>query len=174
MKSYMVLENAFSYGLSLHNARFCTDDEKIKFSPEYRDTVLIAEDEGVELDNVSWGDVCSIVGERKPLGVFNGCSNVAYEIDAIEWENFVNLNEENKNAKKRAAINEELKDLHIQKTAAEKQMKNHRLPSVEDARRAAKAWNDANNEGGEGYVPHFYSDEEYNRICSRIKELESC
>lgn len=44
----------------------------------------------------------------------------------------------------------------------------HDLPTKDEAKRRMKAYNDAVNEGGEGYVPHIYSIEDYERAKSII------
>ncbi len=45
------------------------------------------------------------------------------------------------------------------------------IPSMEEARRRMKWWNDTYNEGGEGYVPEIISREQYERALATIERL---
>ena len=45
------------------------------------------------------------------------------------------------------------------------------IPSMEEARRRMKWWNDTYNEGGEGYVPEIIGKEQYERALATIERL---
>ena len=46
-----------------------------------------------------------------------------------------------------------------------------KLPSADEAKEQARRYNNVYNEGGEGYVPHYYTQEEYDRMFSELAAL---
>ena len=112
MTTYLTVEYAPGYGISLHTARRLTDDEKQSYLPEYQDYMLVGTGSDVDLNNITWISLYEFLGKRAPDGEFAGCNNRAYIITQ------------------------------------------------------------EHNEGGYGYVPHYYYDEEYKRICARLDELK--
>lgn len=46
-----------------------------------------------------------------------------------------------------------------------------KLPSADEAKEQARRYNNVYNEGGEGYVPHYYTQEEYERMAAELAEL---
>lgn len=59
--------------------------------------------------------------------------------------------------------------LYLRRDRAEKQ---RNLPSEKEARRLMESYNNVANQGGDGYVPHIYSQEEYDAICDAIAHHE--
>lgn len=66
---------------------------------------------------------------------------------------------------------ERVAELEKQKTAAEEQMVDGKLPTAAEVKVKRISWNNVMNEGGEGYVPYWYSQEQYGRICSELEKL---
>ena len=54
MTTYLTVEYAPGYGISLHTARRLTDDEKQSYLPEYQDYMLVGTGNDVDLNNITW------------------------------------------------------------------------------------------------------------------------
>ena len=65
----------------------------------------------------------------------------------------------------------QIEKLESEKVKAEKQMESGALPTEAEIKRKAVEYNNVHNEGGYGYVPHYYSQEEYTRICVELDKL---
>lgn len=62
------------------------------------------------------------------------------------------------------------KDLYYYKKVI-KECENHKLYHKEDIKKIRKQYNDIHNEGGEGYIPHFYTFEEYEYAKKQLTKL---
>lgn len=165
MSEFLTIEYATNYGVELKSARHLTDEERRHILPEYQDTTFVGVGSGVKLEYIKHSDM----PDRPYDGSFMGCNNQTWIITQAEWDEYVTLNNIRKSVAEAEAIQDEIDALEARKAAAERQQD---LPSAEEAARRVKAWNDLYNEGGEGYVPHIYSAEEYEHICSRLAELK--
>lgn len=52
-----------------------------------------------------------------------------------------------------------------------KNIEKHKLYHAQDVRKMKKQYNDIHNEGGEGYIPHFYTFEEYDYAKKQLAKL---
>lgn len=52
-----------------------------------------------------------------------------------------------------------------------KNIEKHKLYHAQDVRKMKKQYNDIHNEGGEGYIPHFYTFEEYKYAKKQLAKL---
>lgn len=52
-----------------------------------------------------------------------------------------------------------------------KNIEKHKLYHAQDVRKMKKQYNDIHNEGGEGYIPHFYTFEEYEYAKKQLAKL---
>ena len=52
-----------------------------------------------------------------------------------------------------------------------KNIEKHKLYHAQDVRKMEKQYNDLHNEGGEGYIPHFYTFEEYEYAKKQLAKL---
>lgn len=52
-----------------------------------------------------------------------------------------------------------------------KNIEKHKLYHAKDVERMKKQYNDIHNEGGEGYIPHFYTFEEYEYVKKQLAKL---
>ena len=170
MKEYLVCEVADSYGVSLCHARRFNDEEKAGYAEWFRETgfVRISSYPTIDLKEINWIDVGNILNDRKSDGSFNGCSNSAYIVTEDEWNKLIVLNNQKHN-EKIAKENEE--SIKCYKTIIKNCEKQQKLYTKEEAIAKTKEWNDIHNEGGEGFVPHFYTIDEYEYAKKRLKEL---
>lgn len=154
-----VLEYAPFYGLFLNNARRFTDEEKQSCADWFKDYGLCGIGECIELANLQWNtpEVHEILTRRR-IGAFKGCDNSCYEINDQEWDMLVNLENIAAHDKRVKDLEQAIQSLREIISECERQ---GILYTDEEARRMRKVYNDVNNEGGEGFVPHFYTKGEY-------------
>jgi hypothetical protein len=163
-----VLHWAFSYGLSLDEARHFTEKEKENYADWYKDLGLVGTGTTMELENlnVNTPEVQDILS-RESIGSFKGCANNAYEITDEEWEALAELN-------RRAGVEEEIKQTEDD-IARCQSIIDHcsriQLHTAEEAKRLRREYANAQNEGGEGYIPHFYTYDELSLAESDLKQL---
>lgn len=172
MTTFLTVEYAPGYGIYLHASRRLSEAQKSRYFLEYQDYMMIGVGGSIELSNISRQMLSEFLGDKRPDGKFPGSSNQAYIITQEQWDALIAMDKSEGEKKARQELEAELADLEISKTRAEKQMVDGVLPSKEEAKKKAKRYNDMNNEGGYGYVPHFYSEEEYTYICDRINKLK--
>jgi hypothetical protein len=67
---------------------------------------------------------------------------------------------------------ERIAALEKRKDAAEEQMVDGKLPTSTEAKAKQIIWNNVMNEGGEGYVPYWYSQEQYDQLCESLQKLK--
>jgi hypothetical protein len=155
-----VLELIFGGGLYLCEARHLTDAEKQNYSDEWKDKILIGTGVNIALDNLYQGAECveKIVRENPYVGAFVGGSTQCYEVTQVEWESLLHLDQQ-------AGVKKKIEELE---DAAEGYRQiisvceaRPLCKSKEEAAQKARAWSNTQNEGGEGYVPHFYTIGEY-------------
>lgn len=171
MTAYLTVERTMS-DITLQTARRLTEQERKAYLPEYQDYMLIGMGDHVDLPNVSWMDLCKVLGDQQPDGQFPGCGNQAYIITKEQWDALVAMDRAAGIEAARKARAEEIDCLEAAKASAEHQMVSGKLPTKEGATRKARDYNNVHNEGGYGYVPHYYSDEEYQHICTRLATLK--
>lgn len=152
-------------GITLRAARRLTDAEKASYKPEYQDRMLIGAGEHIALPHVTWRDML----ERPCEGEFPGCSNQAWVITQEEWDAFLQLDASRSAGAEEQAEADEVAELEAQKSRAEAQQD---LPTAEEVARRIQEWINTQNEGAEGYVPHVYTRDEYDKICHRLAELK--
>lgn len=157
---------------SLQEARRLNEDERTAYLPEYQDYMMIRTSDAIALDNLDFVQLHGFLGDRQPDGEFPGSANLAYTLTPEEWAELIELNQHNANAAAAKQQAEEIEALECAKARAEAQMKDGRLPTKAEADAKRQSWNLLQNEGCGGYVPHYYSDEEYSKICARLAELK--
>lgn len=170
MKRYLTIKASMVDGVSLQIARRLTEGEKQKYRPEYREYMMVSLGNSINLNNISLHDIQSLLGRTNPDGEFAGCSNRVYIIDQDQWDKLIEMDAADADRKAKAQTAEKIKHLMALKSKAESQMHDGKLPTKEEAARKAKAYNDLHNEGGYGYVPHYYTQDEYDAICKALKE----
>lgn len=171
MKEYLVCEVADCYGVSLMHARRFTEEEKLGYVKEYRDRgfVRLSEYPTIELEDINWMDVRNALNERDSDGSFRGCGNSAYIVTEEEWDELVALNEKKHNEK---AAKKRAEDIEFYEKVVKACEKQEKLYTEDEAAAKEKAWNNIHNEGGEGFVPHFYTIDEYEYAKNKLEELK--
>lgn len=172
MKTYLTVCQHFASEITLQKAAYLSAEDKQHFLEEYRDIMMRPVSDTLSLDHLKWDDLYTLLAGRKSIGQFSGSCNAVYEISQGEWDALVRMNAETEEAKAAQEQTEEKASLLALKEKAERQMSDGRLPTAEEAKAKTKAWINAMNEGGYGYVPHYYTQGEYNEICRRLAELK--
>lgn len=163
---FWVIVYAYSYGVSIKSARWLTEAERAGKNPEMADRIMVGMGKTIDLPALSWQDLPRGAGD----GEFLGCGNRAYIITADAVEGYIKLNAELTRAAKAADLEEEIMAVKARLAAAERQ---GNLPSAAEAKKAMDRYNAANNEGGYGYIPHIYSQEEVARLRHRLDRLQA-
>lgn len=166
METFIALEYAPAYEISIMDARRFTEEEKKDFAEWFRDVGMTSVGPSTYLPGVTWEDL----PRRQPDGSFCGCSNHAWIISEAERDHYLALNSERVRASR---IKELHGDLDYYRSIIANASRQSDLPSREEARRREKRWNDINNDGGDGYVPHVYSRDEYDWATAKVQELEA-
>ena len=172
MKEYLTCEVAFSYGISLRKARRFSEEEKEKYAEWFRDKgfVCLKSSFNIDLEHITWEDVREVLNNRDDDGSFSGCSNVAYIISQNEWDELVELNTKKGLEKEKKEVEKSITEC---KQIIEKCEKQEKMYTKEEAAKKRRDYNRLYNEGGEGYVPHFYTIEEYEFAKTKLNELLS-
>lgn len=172
MKTYLTVCQHFASEITLQKAAYLSAEDKQHFLAEYRDIMMRPVSDTLSLDHLKRDDLYTLLAGRKSIGQFYGSSNMIYEISQNEWDALVELNAKGEAAEEAKARSDEQAELIAQKESAERQMSDGRLPTAEEAKAKTKAWANTMNEGGDGYVPYYYTQEEYDEICRRLAELK--
>lgn len=158
-----VIEFAPAYGIKLYEARRFTEDEKTRYAEWFRELGLVAiAGTGVNLDEISWQDLPK---DRESCGSFLGCDNYCYEITDEEWQAYIDLNSARAAEKERKKRNNRIAELKMEL----EKLHGAVLYTKEEAECARRFWINGINEGGEGFVPHFWTKDE---VEDAKKELE--
>ena len=167
MEEFLTIEDATHYDTTIQTARFLTAEEKARYNPDRADHIMTTtKDDIIALPYITWRDM----PKKKAEGEFSGCGNRVFIISEAEKEAYIKLNNDREAAKKAeekaeaiAFLKERIKEIEAQTD----------IPTAKEAKRRMKAYNDLYNEGGEGYVPHIYSIDDYNRYKARLAQLEA-
>lgn len=153
MKNYTVIEYAPAYGISICTARRFTEEEKQHYADWYKEIGFVGMGDHIMLRTLKWSDM----PKRHSDGSFLGCDNQAWIITEDEKAYFIQLDadrhaeaERLKIAKNREYYEDVIKRANMQP----------KLYTRDEAKRLAKQYNDLYNEGGEGYIPHYYTVDE--------------
>ena len=166
MPTYLVLEDAHSYGHTLYRARFATNREKENYNPDWwQDHIMFpVGDDKIKLSKINWQD-----NPKRPAdGAFGGCDNSVWIITKEEWDRYVALNAEREAEAQEKERQKEIARLQV--TLAEGKAQSF-LPTKAEAEQMRKEYNDLHNEGGEGFVPHYVTKEDYEKASERLRNL---
>ena len=165
MEKYLTIAFHTSYcDASIQYARRFTEEEKKDYSEWFADCGFISLGDHIQLENITFSDA----PDRKSDGQFLGTNNYAYIITEEERDYYINLDKKRQKEDEEKELAERVDYLKSCIEAAERQRD---LPTMEEAKRRMKAYNSLQNEDGDGYVPHIYSREEYERIKAEYGEL---
>lgn len=170
MKEYLACEYSSVYGASIVNVRRLTDEEKGKYAEEYRETAfsLTPNSPDIRLDFIKWQDLMDVLGNRESDGQFIAVPGLVYIITEQEQKKLLDINDAKKSEKENREKNEKIERYKeiIRKCEAQ-----GKLYTPEEAKRRTKQYNDVVNEGGSGYVPHYYTTREYEIAKSELEKL---
>ena len=168
MESYLVCYTHLGYNPELSQARRLNEEEKTHYAPWFRDIGFVAIGEKEKLMHLGYLEVRDYLKREKSDGEFVGIEGEVYIISQDEWDGLLKLERVKKELADKAKIDEkitELREIIRQCEAAEK------LYTKEEAVKKRKQYNNLYNEGGAGYVPHFWTIEEYEEAKSELRKL---
>lgn len=167
---FLTIMDATACPICLKTARDLTDEEKKHYTQEARNSVFIGTGKTIQLDYLTLEDM----PRRSEDGEFNGCYNRAWKISQDEWNRYIELNESRKAEMKESDRKACIENLKKMKEQAERQAQhNGGFPSAEEAKLRIAEWKNVQNEGGEGFIPHIYSKEEYRKICEKLESMKN-
>lgn len=169
METYLVCEVPDHYKINLKKARRFTEEEKQRFSEWYQEHGFCSLGRGIDLEYLNMNDVFDLLG-RKSDGSFIGSENMVFIISQDEWNKLIELNENKRKEKEIKDIEERIKSLQNTISNCEKQKE---LYTEEDAHKMRISYNNLYNEGGEGYIPHFYTINEYEYAKKELEKLKA-
>lgn len=158
-KEILTIENAHSNGIWLRKARHLDD-------PHYSETVFMGTGEQIQLQHLKWGDT----PDREPDGCYLGHGNRAWIITQDEWDKYLDLDATRAVEAKIRERNQRIRDL---KGKIDLMNGREKLYTPEEAKAMAKWYNDTYNGGGEGFVPHIYTVNEYRAATEELAVLEA-
>ena len=171
---HLTVEYAPSWGIFLQEAQYLTDEEKEGFADWYKPLAMRPVNrDRKKLDFLTLDDFWEIVRKEQSAGMFMGTSNTVYIITREQWDALEARDARRKAEKAAKDRADTIQLLRTEKERAQLQMKDGNLPDEQEARRKWVEYNNLYNEGGEGFVPHFYTQAEYEHICRRLAELEA-
>lgn len=159
----------------LCTARYMTDDEKKSYADWCRDRMMLMTSEPIYLRSLLSGEIgalAHIVG-KELIGYFPGTSGRLYVVTDEEWDALIAANHQAAVAKAAKERAERTDYLRTCLRRADAQRVDGKLPTAAEAREKGRKWNNVYNEGGEGYVPHYYSQKEYDYLTAELAALTS-
>lgn len=121
--------------------------------------------EQTPLEDITFEDVQKVITASDNDGFLY--NDALYVITNEQKEALINYNTNNKIKKEKAQLTEEI--YYYKKVI--KECENHKLYHKEDIEKIKKQYNNIHNEGGEGYIPHFYTYEEYEYAKKLLSKL---
>lgn len=149
------------------------DEEQQRYTEGYRGHMMLLTGEPVFLPALSDAEVYALahIADKDVEGYLPSSSGELYALTDDEWAALISANQQAAAAKaaaERAGRIDYLRDLLAR---ADAQRVDGKLPSAAEAREEERNWNNVYNEGGEGYVPHYYTQEEYDRMSAELAGL---
>lgn len=169
MKEYLICEEGLISGVRLAKARHYTDDEKANLTKFVDKDEFVITSSGMQLKYLTWNDLREYLGNRRTDGYTNtGGGNIAFIITIAEWNGLLELNECKKLEQERA---QRMKKIEEYEDVIKKCEEQGVLFTIEEARQKCINYSNLYNEGRGGYVPHFYTIDEYEYAKIRLSEL---
>lgn len=117
--------------------------------------------EKIPLEDITFEDVKKVVTTSDNDGFLY--NDELYVITNEQKEALLNYNT-------KEILEKENKQINYYKELI-KNIEKHKLYHAKDVKRMKKQYNDIHNEGGEGYIPHFYTFEEYEYVKKQLAKL---
>ena len=151
----------------LTKARRLTDEEKSQYVKEFRDRAFVGiRGESIDLKYLMFDEILNYL-DRESDGQFTGSSGNVYIINQDEWDELVQITVKRKDLEENIVSWKQI----VQRCEAIKAAGNL-YGTKEEAQKAKEKYNDFYNEGGDGYVPHFWTVEEYEDAKIKLTELQ--
>lgn len=157
----------------LATVRRMPDEEQQRYTEGYRGRMMLLTGEPVCLPALSDEDVYALahIADKDVEGYLPSSSGELYALTDDEWAVLIAANQRSAAAKaaaERAGRIDYLRDLLAR---ADAQRVDGNLPSADEAKEQARRYNNVYNEGGDGYVPHYYTQAEYDRMAAELATL---
>ena len=157
----------------LATVRRMPDEEQQRYTEGYRGHMMLLTGEPAFLPALSDEDVYALahISDKDVAGYLPSSSGLLFALTDDEWAALIAANQQAAAAKaaaERAGRIDYLRDLLAR---ADAQRVGGKLPSAGEAKEQARRYNNVYNEGGEGYVPHYYTQAEYGRMAAELAEL---
>lgn len=157
----------------LCTVRRMPDEEQQRYTVGFRGHMTLMTGEPVFLPALSDAEVYALahIADKDVAGYLPSSSGELYALTDDEWAALIAANQQAAAAKAaadRAGSVDYLRDLLAR---ADAQRVDGKLPSADEAKEQTRRYNNVYNEGGEGYVPHYYTQEEYDRMFSELAAL---
>lgn len=117
--------------------------------------------EQTSLEDITFEDVKKVITTSDQDGFLY--NDALYVITNEQKEALLNYN-------KKEILEKENKQINYYKELI-KNIEKHQLYHAQDVEKMKKQYNDIHNEGGEGYIPHFYTFEEYEYAKKQLAKL---
>lgn len=157
----------------LSTARRMTGEEKKRYAKWCRDLMMYLTGEPVYLRSLGWREVNALAhtADKDVIGLCPGGSGKLYALTDDEWAALIAADQQTADAKAVAERAERIDYLRDLLARADAQRVDGKLPFAAEAKEKARRYNNVYNEGGEGYVPHYYTQEEYDRMSAELATL---
>lgn len=157
----------------LSTARRMTGEEKKRYAKWCQDLMMYLTGEPVYLRSLGWREVNALAhtADKDVIGLCPGGSGELYALADEEWAALISANQQAAAAKAVAERAERIDYLRDLLARADAQRVDGKLPSADEAKEKTRRYNLVFNEGGEGYVPHYYTQAEYERMAAEIDKL---
>ena len=174
MENIKVLHNQLGDN-HLCTARYMTAEEKKGYADWCRDCMMLMTSEPIYLRSLFAGEIDALahIADKEFVGYFPGTSGSLYIVTDDEWDALIAANRQAKAAKVAKERAERIDYLRTCLRRADAQRVDGKLPTTAEAREKGRKWNNVYNEGGEGYVPHYYSQSEYDYLTAELAALTS-
>lgn len=168
MSDLIALIQNYGNGCEIQSVRHLTDKEKTNYVEWARETTFICTDdmEPIKLRHIKWEDLLSRGGSD---GSVNGGNNQLWLISPSEIDYYIALNAKNTKVERVKELEQRKQEL-MQMLA---EIDRFGLHTPEEVRRLTAQWIATYNEGGEGYVPHYYTFEEAEYVKSQLAAIEA-
>lgn len=151
---------------SIIKARWLSEEEKKTLTEEFKD-IMVCGIEHREIKNLTYEDTENLWKSGRHV-CFPGSHNDAVVISEEDAGRLIQI-DKTLGRKKKIEDLKELIRIHKEELRF---LSSQKLHSRKEAKEAAAEWRKTMNEGGDGYIPHFYTCEELERCKDNLAKAE--
>lgn len=170
MEKYLVCFTQVGHNPELGQARRLSEEEKAHYAPWFQNIGFVGIGENVELEHLNQLEVKKFLQREKSDGQFINSSGNVYIISQDEWDKLLELENNKKELAEQIKTDQKIAELQEIIRQCEKVEK---LYTNEEATEKRKQYNRLYNEGGYGYIPHFWTVDEYEDAKKELHKLLS-